>query len=120
MDKRGREGSVVPVHDEVKGGKEGIRFVLPAEDFVGDDSTPEGVERGNRKDGVSSFGPKVEIVERKLSVEELGLVFDSGTIHTLVGSHIRSMIPSRSACATAVWLVAAELLDEPYMPARRV
>ena len=78
MNERGWEGSVVPVHDEVKGRKEGEGFVLSAEDFVGDDPTPEGVECGSRKDFVSSVGPEVEIVERELNVEGLRLIFDGG------------------------------------------
>ena len=79
MDKRGREGSIVPIHDKVKGGKEGEGSVLPAEDFVGYDPTPEGVECGNRKDCVSSVGPEVEVVECKLRVEGLRLIFNGGS-----------------------------------------
>lgn len=39
---------------------------MTAKDFIGDDATPKGIERGGREDRVSSIDPEVEVVERKL------------------------------------------------------
>lgn len=69
LDKCGRVGPIVPVHGEVEGGEEGEGFLLSAENFVGDDAAPKGIERGSRENCVSSFRPEVEVVERKLNVE---------------------------------------------------
>jgi len=63
LDKGNGEGSVVPVHDQVDGGKGTEGLALIAQDVGGDDSDPEGVEGGNRIDVVTGVRTQVVVVE---------------------------------------------------------
>ena len=63
LNKGNREGSVVPVHDQVDGGKGTKGLALITQDFRGDDSDPEGVEGGNGVDVVTGVRSQVVVVE---------------------------------------------------------
>ena len=63
LDKGGGEGSVVPVHNQVDGGKGTECLALVVQDIRGDDSDPEGVEGSDRVEVVAGIRSQVVIVE---------------------------------------------------------
>jgi len=63
LDKSSGEGSVVPVHDQVDGGKGTKGLALVFQDVGGDDSNPEGVEGGNGVDVVTGVRSQIIVVE---------------------------------------------------------
>ena len=80
LDEGNREGSVVPVHDQVDGGKGTEGLALITQDFRGDDSDPEGVEGGNGVDVVTGVRSQVVVVEGEFvgipeKIEDTGTEF---------------------------------------------
>ena len=63
LDKSSGESSVVPVHDQVDGGKSTKGLALVFQDIGGDDSNPEGVEGGNGVDVVTGVRSQIIVVE---------------------------------------------------------
>ena len=63
LDKSSGEGSVVPVHDQVDGGKGTEGLALISQYVRGDDSNPEGVEGGNGVNFVAGVRSQVIVVK---------------------------------------------------------